>query len=388
MLLKGSLKLAILRCTFKDIQTLPAFDDTHFKDLFITRGKGGLNDYYINNSNNNINFDGSTIFPWKPIGLTLKQSQEPTRARSDIIQQCINTHGIKPSDYHTVVAIYNRHPGNAGSAHNGVLATADAPDQFSNTFLGHELGHTFGWADSYDESNRQLPDSAVGQYWDNYDIMSARNVFSYTSPRFSQAGPRVSLAYQDYSGWLNERYTLRPIPLQDSTREIRLVSPSSRLFPSGNDVYTGIVWDYFIEYRTKEGWDSAIPRNTVLIHTITPQVNAVLKNREHAAGIFWENEWLPGHHFHVRTGRLIQGNVNITILGFENTSQGSWARIKVQTWKKDFHIPQDPGRRPPIDINPLPPVIFDPIGPIIRNPVGPRPLKRRAQKRSNNEPAS
>ena len=67
MPLIGSQKLAVLLCKFQDTANTEPQLETFFKDLFVNRGTGGLNDYWIDASVGNINLDGTEIFNWRTI---------------------------------------------------------------------------------------------------------------------------------------------------------------------------------------------------------------------------------------------------------------------------------------------------------------------------------
>ncbi len=62
---KGSQKFAVLPCKFNDTRDIEPQLYSYFKDLFVNRGAGGLNDYWIDASLGNINLDGTKVFDWK-----------------------------------------------------------------------------------------------------------------------------------------------------------------------------------------------------------------------------------------------------------------------------------------------------------------------------------
>ena len=107
------------------------------------------------------------------------------------------------SDYATVVAIYDDDIGDDEyDGLRGILTWA-TPADLQLTFFAHELGHLFGVQDSYDESDRTVPGTTTqGYYWDQYDIMNARHVFSHSHPRWDVAGPNMHCANRDYIGWI------------------------------------------------------------------------------------------------------------------------------------------------------------------------------------------
>ncbi|KAL2062646.1 hypothetical protein VTL71DRAFT_5718 [Oculimacula yallundae] len=68
----GSKRLALLRVKYSD-KPLEPHDDAFYTDLFINRGTGGLNDYYLQQSHANGSFDGSVLFPWRTVNFTKAQ---------------------------------------------------------------------------------------------------------------------------------------------------------------------------------------------------------------------------------------------------------------------------------------------------------------------------
>lgn len=59
---KGNLRIAVLCVKFSDNNS-ELEDDAWYRDLFISRGTEGLNDYYATASLGAINFDSSKLFP-------------------------------------------------------------------------------------------------------------------------------------------------------------------------------------------------------------------------------------------------------------------------------------------------------------------------------------
>ena len=70
MSLQGAQKLAILLCKFSDSAEAEPNPASFYEDLFINRGTGGLNDYWIAASLGAVNLDGSQVFGWKTFDIT------------------------------------------------------------------------------------------------------------------------------------------------------------------------------------------------------------------------------------------------------------------------------------------------------------------------------
>jgi hypothetical protein len=323
---KGSQRIGILRCQFSDNLSEP-FDDNYFQDLFITRGTQGLNDYFITASIGAINFDGSKLFPWKSCNLTLADFNATYAGRGDKVGVACSTHGITRADFDIIIAIYNDNVNDAGNdGQRGILAWITG-DDMQLTFFAHELGHCFGLMDSYDESDRLIADDhTYGWYWDQYDIMSARNVFSHADERWNTSGPLMCCANQDYNQWIPESRIWSPKPGENDTQTIDIVSLNHTDVPG----YICIKFDgWYVEFRTVDGFDAGLPHPCVLIHSITPQVNATVHNYSHS-GDDWDNEWLPGRTF--GPSNLVMslvGGTRIEVLSFD--LKHYTARILIRT---------------------------------------------------------
>lgn len=81
MSLHGSQRFAILLCKFSDSAHLEPNPVPFYEDLFIQRGTGGMNDYWIAASLDAINLDGSQVFGWKTLAARGETpSSESTRS--------------------------------------------------------------------------------------------------------------------------------------------------------------------------------------------------------------------------------------------------------------------------------------------------------------------
>jgi hypothetical protein len=301
---KGSQKLAVLLCKFRDSVNVESQSEDFFKDLFISRGSGGLNDYWSDASLGSINLDGTEVFNWRTIDQNRDDyiSDRPDRASK--IQGAVDAHGVDRSNYAGIVALFNVDPGDSGAA-GGVLG---GPNNDNVTFLAHETGHLFGLSHSYDQSTRKTNTwSAPGEYWDRHDIMSAMNVHSHIHARFGQRGPLLCTANLDYMEWLPSSRVWRE-PITSSFSEC------IDLVPLGHPEIPGYlaakIAGYHIEFRTRDRWDAGIPRATVLIHSMFGG-NAVVMASDKAN---WVNDWQAGQSFGPSQAQVtISGGVRISI---------------------------------------------------------------------------
>lgn len=319
MSLNGSQKLAVLLCKFSDTADDEPHDKAYFEDLFVNRNTGGLNDYWNDVSFGAINLDGSEVFDWKTIGQQRADYIAARPTRSDKIRGAIEAFGLNQAGYAGVVSIFNADVGDAG-AQGGVLV---GPGDVNVTFLAHETGHLFGLNHSFDQSDRKDADwSAPGEYFDDYDIMSAMHVSSHTDPRFNQSGPLLCTANQDLMGWLPAARVWAPPEHQSSVTVFDLVSLGHPEIPGYLAARAG---GNYIEFRTDDGWDSGLSRPCILIHALSGP-NAVVIAQDRANYI---NEWQPGQTLGPPELEMaINGGTRISILSFDIS--GKKARIRVQ----------------------------------------------------------
>ena len=80
----GTQRFAVLCCKFSDSPAEPR-PSTFLRDLIAVRGTGGLNDYWIAASLGNINLDGTDVYDWTPLGVTLAEFVASRPSRHDKI---------------------------------------------------------------------------------------------------------------------------------------------------------------------------------------------------------------------------------------------------------------------------------------------------------------
>lgn len=338
---RGSQKLAILRIKFSDVSIEPE-NNAYFRDLFINRGTEGLNDYYIMASLGTINLDGSVLFPWKSCGLSRADFVATYADRRSKIDLACSTHGVKRNQYAGVVAIYNGDTVDDGMDGNGGVLAWTTPGDMQLAFFAHELGHVFGVMDSFDESDRLLADDhTYGWYWDQYDIMSARNVFSHSHARWRVTGPLMCTANQDYLNWIPSDRIWSPVRGASHAETIDLVALSHA---EDRGFICAKFDEWYVEFRMNDGLDAGLARPCVLIHSMSPTANAILHNHSHIAGI-WDNEWQPGNSFGPPALTLnITGGVRVDVLSFDLKRHVARLRIRAVTARPPVLGGVGPGR--------------------------------------------
>lgn len=306
----GSQKFAVLLCKFSDTNTIEPYAPEFYGNLIANRGTGGLNDYWIAASQKAINLDGSQVFGWRTIQQKKADFLSAHPARWDKITGAIAAFPeVDTSKYEGVIAMYNVDVGDGGNAGNGVLAS---PTGMSVTFLGHETGHVFGLQHSFDQSTRKDADwSAPGEYFDMYDIMSAMNVYDTYDPQFQQRGPLLCAANLDRMGWLDPSRVWTAGTQSSWSDSFDLVSMSHPEIPGFIAAQVG---PYYVEFRTQELWDAAIPRPGVLIHVMSDP-NAVIIASDLSNYV---DDWQPGQTFGPSDLQLaVSGGIQIRVISFD-----------------------------------------------------------------------
>jgi hypothetical protein len=318
--LSGSQRFAVLLCKFSDAAGTEPQPVSHYQDMF-AEGNGGLADYWANASLAHIDLRGSNVFGWKVLGSKRDDyvAQHPDRWSK--IKGAIDAFPeVDTSKYTGVVAVFNVDVGDSANQNNGVLC---GPGDPTVTFLGHETGHVFGLEHSFDQSTRRLISwSAPGEYYDMHDVMSAMNVYSDGSLRFSPTGPLLATPNLDRMGWLDAARVWTPSVMNSSHVEtLDLVSLGHFDRPGYLAAKVGGV---YVEFRTKDGWDAAIPRDAVLIHELRDPNEIVVASD--AANFV--NDWQPGQRYGPPPLELaIQGGTEIDIDSFD--LEAKTARITV-----------------------------------------------------------
>jgi len=323
----GSQKLAVLLCKLEDTADLEPEPVNYFRDLFVTKSTGGLNDYWTDASLGGINLDTTEVFEWRTIEQNRADFLNARPDRGSKIQGAVDAFSLDRSQFAGVVALFNVGVGDSGAAGAGVLG---APGDYNVTFLAHETGHVFGFDHSFDQSGRKAETwSAPGEYYDKYDIMSAMNVFSHNHPRFGQRGPLLCTANLDRMGWLlSSRVWTGPINGS--------FSECLDLVPLGHPEMPGYlaaqVGPYYVELRTQDRWDAGIPRPCVLIHAMYG-TNATVIASDRAN---WVNDWQAGQSFGPSQAAMaIGGGIRIEVVSIDPSNMRARICVTRQAGRND-----------------------------------------------------
>ena len=314
----GSQKLVVLLCKFKDTAQIEPHPPAFYEDM-LRRGSGGLNDYWVDASHQQINLDGSQVFGWRTLAQNRSDYIASHTDRWSKIQGAIDAFPELLVVQHAgVLAIFNADVNDSGRSGPGVLVNVNDDNP---CLMAHETGHMFGLGHSFDQSDRKLHSwSAPGEYYDNHDIMSAMNVFHYQHPQFGPTGPLLSAPFLDLMGWLDPSRIWTPAHSGSTIETLELVSLGHTQVPG---YLAARINSLYVEFRTNDGWDQGLPHPTVLIHELTGKTILAMTTESASGAVTgkgrWDHEWLPGQTFGAKSPVLmdIEGGTQISVESFD-----------------------------------------------------------------------
>jgi hypothetical protein len=330
MRLQGSQKLAVLLCKFSDTARTEPNPVSFYKDLFVRRGTGGLNDYWDEASFGAINLDGSQVFGWTVLDTKRADYLAAHPGRWDKIRGAIEGFKLDSSKFTAVVAIFNVDVTDGGAA-GGVLV---GPGDANVTFLAHETGHLFGLEHSFDTSKRKAETwSTEGEYFDRYDVMSAMTVNSDRGHRFSPRGPLLNAANLDRMGWLPESRIWRPAGRNSSAfHRLEIVALEH---PEVVGFLAAAVGGVIVEFRIPSGWDSGLTRPAVLIHAPANPNSYIIASDP----VNHVNEWQPGQIYGPRIPsppEIEIGGTWIIVVAFDLLKKTALLEVRIKATRIPF----------------------------------------------------
>lgn len=257
----------MLKCKFAD-NDQETGSEQFFQDLMLS--DAGLFGYWREISYGSWDLSESKVADgWQRMAVTHAQYAGLPK-RWHRAGACIDAYRGAKDGFVNVISIVN---GDSDGGNDGGRVLSGTGGE-NVTFLAHEMGHTFGWGESADDSPRiHEPNwpSTPGDYYDHWDIMSAMDVFSFDHPLTRQSGPSMNAPSRTMQSFIPAHRILRLSP-GDIQRGIRFnIAALDR--PEANGPLMVRIGNndqnyYSVEYRMKGGWDKGIPQATVLVHQV------------------------------------------------------------------------------------------------------------------------
>ncbi len=295
--LVGSKPWAVVLCKFSDHPEEPQ-NAQFFRDFF-TRGHGGINDYFNDISNGQMNLDGSQVFDWSPLPYTLQDDVARPGGRYARIMAAVSAvQQTVFSKFYGICVMLNAKVDSGGLPGPQLLSFGNETprpyglvvlDNFAwgNTWAAQELSHGF----SLDHSWSADPDI---EYGNPFDVMSAfQSNYGFNDPHFAVSGPGMNAPNLDLLGWLP---TTRVFSVPRVIHHSSIGLPSQTILTTDNSVCAlshpdtpGLLavtiqasdatvgdFTYYIEFRKNDRWDQGLPEPSVVIHQVRQDQNNYL----------------------------------------------------------------------------------------------------------------
>jgi hypothetical protein len=299
---RGSVHWAVVLCKFSDSPT-PPHDVSYYEQMILQSGTKGLADYIDSVSYGAANLEGSSVHGWFTEPYTLAYEQNLSAAtnpnhktgRRQRLNDCLAAAAADPDHPFTVPTGYRAYVITSPKVDQVGFEDCCSlvPDDVKLPELAHEFGHGINLQHSFsnDPDYHNACWSQTGEYDNQWDLMSAANVFVDPTHDWGGGPPFPNAYHLDEMGWLPQSrvFTLGLNGILSGTVTLAaLTHPSA----SGN-LLVRIPFDsndpfhyYTIEYRTVDSWDSGIPANTILINEVklNPNDNLYQTFLQRAAG--------------------------------------------------------------------------------------------------------
>jgi M6 family metalloprotease-like protein len=283
--------LAVILCKPSDRPTEP-HPVSYYEAMFneTGNGQGGMFDYWRDVSYGQLSVSGTVVKGWYTVPKTVAEWN--ALARGEDIDACASTakNDVDFSKFAGVVVLTNATGFNedlygtpgpvtiAGKSYNigGMVAEEDQPMRI----IFHEAGHSLGLVHSRVHS-RMTATSTQSDYGDPWDVMSCDDQCLHGAVSYQgTGGPGLNVVQLVTAGWFpadrgfrsfdNSACRQATVPMAALNHpeapgymEVRVPAAIPMSF-RGMQLTTT---DYYaVEMRSKDGWDSAIPADTTVIH--------------------------------------------------------------------------------------------------------------------------
>ncbi len=272
-----------------------ALTASFFKRLFTSAGagQGGMTDYFLDISYGTLDIGSTEVLPadddaeWYKSRYTTQNSPRGTvedpvdhqmkEARQALFDDIVRVSGIDPKRYTHIAVVFNVPKTAFGGSPEPNWVTLDALDAstlvgFGTSGMAQEMLHAYSL-------NHSFNDQGI-TYGDQWDVMSAFDVASFTDPNSlvptAPNGPEMNAPYKAWMGFLpaSRVLTLLPNSSKPQTYTVPLAAlnrPEASGYlavkiqlatPAGSGVVDHAV---FVEFRQKKFWDRNIPNDMVVL---------------------------------------------------------------------------------------------------------------------------
>jgi len=277
---RGSIPWSVLLCKFSD-SPAPPHDPSYYEQMMIDTGTKGLADYVGSVSYGAADLGGSTVHGWFTESHTFAYEKALTD-RLQRLNDCAAAAAADPSHPYSppantrIYVISSPHVDQVGFEDKSALDG----DDVALPELAHEFGHGIDLEHSFsiDPEYQNACWSQIGEYDNQWDLMSAANVYVDPTHDWGGGPPFLNAYHIDEMGWLPQSriFTLGVNGILTGTVTIAALTHAEasgyllvRVPFDSNDPFHY----YTIEYRTVDSWDNGIPASIVLINEVKLNTN-------------------------------------------------------------------------------------------------------------------
>lgn len=196
----GQKKFAVLLTNFTDSAIPKPFTLKQAQDGWQTIIK-----YWEYDSYDKVSLFGSEIFDWQTYPSTQAAFSKANVTRGDKIAAVKSALGLDTKKFDYFIVIFSEQVGDAWTWGNGSIFEPSVTVMAAGTIC-HEMTHQFGEPDHSWDYTTRVAGGGPGEYWDQTDIMSARNCWYSGTPvvnSFAGSGPHHCMFWKDKFGWLD-----------------------------------------------------------------------------------------------------------------------------------------------------------------------------------------
>ncbi|CAF1437770.1 unnamed protein product [Rotaria sordida] len=265
--LRGEMVWRLILCKFSDSPT-PKYTPAQIKEKFLTRGNKGIADYWNDMSSGLINFGSSSVHGWYTLSQTT--AQQKAKSRDAQFDDCVKASALPNPSKERIIVVTSPDIDIWGQ-----VAKVYVSENDNIARIVHEMAHGYGLGHSYsdDPDYKNNPIALIGEYDDEWDLMSVSHAKMTENVKYGKAPPSFSGYYLERVGWIpmDRVYTFGQKGEKSATLTLTTLWNPAPGLPS----LIRVPFDpadprhyYLIEMRFKENWDAAFDQNTVFISEI------------------------------------------------------------------------------------------------------------------------